>query len=351
MFNHMNLKTGVMVLFVSVLLILPNFAQQGLTQPRASQQASVSQRVGLTDITIDYHRPGVKGREVWGKLVPYNEVWRAGANENTTISFSTKVNINGKEVPAGKYGLHMIPTEKNWTIILSRDNAAWGSFFYDESRDQLRFTTTPEATDFQEWLGYSFDDISPNSTTVALRWGNLSIPFTIDVEVKELVAKNMKEQLTGLAGFGWQGWNQIANYYMINDMDMKQALGFAERSMQINKNVTNSFTKAVILESLGKSGEADKLKQEAFATANENEINTLGYQFLFAGKIDNAMEIFKKNVEMHPDSWNVYDSLGECYAAAKDNKNAVEYYSKALEKAPENQKKRIMGTIDNLKGS
>ena len=351
MFNNITLKMGITTLFLSVLLILPNFAQQNLTQPRASQQASVSQRVGLTDITIDYHRPGVKGRVIWGKLVPYDQVWRGGANENTTISFSTRVSINGKEVPAGKYGFHMIPTEKNWTIILSKDNAAWGSFFYDESQDQLRFTTTPEATDFQEWLSYAFDDVSANSTTVSLRWENLSIPFTIDVDVKKLVAEDMKEQLTGLAGFGWQGWNQIANYYMLNDMDMNQALGFVEKSIQINKNVTNLFTKAVILESVGKIDESSNLIKEAFATANENEINTLGYQYLFAGKIDNAMEIFKKNVEMHPDSWNVYDSLAECYAAAEDNKHAVEYYAKALEKAPENQKKRIIGTIDNLKGS
>ena len=351
MFNNITLKMWITTLIMSVLLILPNFAQQNLTQPRASQQASVSQRVGLTDITIDYHRPGVKGREIWGKLVPYDEVWRGGANENTTLSFSTRVNINGKEVPAGKYGLHMIPTEKNWTVILSKDNAAWGSFFYDESQDQLRFATTPKATDFQEWLSFTFDYVSANSTTVSLRWENLSIPFTIDVDVKKLVTENMKEQLTGLAGFNWQGWNQIANYYLLNDLDMNRALGFTEKSMQINKNVTNSFTKAVILKSMGKNDESNKLKKEAFATANENEINTLGYQFLFSGRIDNAMEIFKKNVEMHPDSWNVYDSLGECYAAAKDNKNAIESYSKALEKAPENQKKRIMGTIDNIKGS
>jgi len=138
-FNYKTFGRGISIFILAVLFILPNFAQQNLTQPRASQQASVSQRVGLTDITINYHRPGVKGREIWGKLVPYDQIWRAGANENTTISFNTRVKINGKEVPGGKYGLHMIPTEKNWTIILSKDNAAWGSFFYDESHDQMRF--------------------------------------------------------------------------------------------------------------------------------------------------------------------------------------------------------------------
>jgi hypothetical protein len=348
-FNYKTFGRGISIFILAVLFILPNFAQQNLTQPRASQQASVSQRVGLTDITINYHRPGVKGREVWGKLVPYDQIWRAGANENTTISFNTRVKINGKEVPGGKYGLHMIPTEKNWTIILSKDNAAWGSFFYDESHDQMRFTTTPTATDFQEWLSYTVDDVSPNSTTISLRWENLRVPFTIDVDANQIVAESMEVQLTGLAGFGWQGWNQIANYYMLNNLDMNQALAFADRSIGINKNVTNSFTKAIILESLGKSDEAEELKKEAFVNANENDINTLGYQFLFAGKIDNAIEIFKKNVEMYPDSWNVYDSLAECYAAAKDNEHAIEYYTKALENAPENQKQRITGTLAGLK--
>ena len=349
MFNYKTFSRGIPVFILTLLFILPNFAQQNLTQPRASQQASVSQRVGLTDITINYHKPGVKGREVWGKLVPYDQVWRAGANENTTISFSTKVKINGKEVPAGKYGLHMIPTEKNWTIILSKDNAAWGSFFYDESHDQMRFSTTPTATDFQEWLSYTVDDVSPNSTTVSLRWENLRIPFTIDVDANQIVAESMEEQLTGLAGFGWQGWNQIANYYMLNKMDINQALAFVDRSIGINQNVTNSFTKAIILEETGKTEEAAKMKEEAFVNASENNINTLGYQYLFAGRVDDAMLIFKKNVEMHPDSWNVYDSLGECYAAAKDNEHAIEYYTKALEKAPENQKQRITGTLAGLK--
>ena len=351
MITYKTFGRGIFVLILTILFILPNFAQQNLTQPQASQQASVSQRVGLTDIAINYHRPGVNGREVWGKLVPYEQVWRAGANENTTISFSTRVQINGKEVPAGKYGLHMIPTEKNWTVILSKDNAAWGSFFYDESHDQMRFSVSPEMASFQEWLGYSFSDVTTNSTTVSLRWAELNIPFTINLDVNELVAENMQEQLMGLAGFGWQGWNQIANYYVLNNMDIDQALAYVDRSIGINQNVTNSFTKAIILEETGKTEEAAKMKEEAFVNATENNINTLGYQYLFGGRIDDAMVIFKKNVEMFPDSWNVYDSLAECYAAVKDNEHAIEFYTKALENAPDNQKNRITTSIDDLKGS
>ena len=337
------------VLLLAVLFVIPTFAQQNLTQPRVSQQASVSQRVGLTDITINYHRPGVKGREIWGALVPYGQVWRAGANENTTISFSTRVNISGEEIPAGKYGLHMIPTENEWTIILSKDNAAWGSFFYDESHDQLRFTVTRESAEYEEWLSYSFSDVTPNSTTISLRWEKLNVSFKIDVNVSQLVAENMEKELTGLPGFGWQGWNQIANYYLLNNMNIDKAISFIDQSIQINSNVTNQFTKSVLLDVNGNTEEAKKLREETFVNANENQINTLGYQYLFSGKIDRAMHIFKKNVEMHPDSWNVYDSLGECFAAAKDNKSAREYYTIALEKAPEGQKDRIKGVLANLK--
>jgi len=348
MLQHKFLSRGIFTLVLMVFMIIPNFAQQNLTQPRASQHALVSQRVGLTDITIDYHRPGVKERKVWGVLVPYEQVWRAGANENTTITFSTRVNINGKEVPAGKYGLHMIPTEKEWTIILNKNNAAWGSFFYDESLDQLRFKVTPKTASYQEWLSYSFDDVSANSATVNLRWEKLSIPFTIDVDVKNLVAENMQQELTSLPGFGWQGWNQLANYYITNNMDLNDALSFSDKSININNNATNAFTKAVILDEMGKSEEAAKLKEEGFANATEANINTLGYQYLFGGRTDLAMEVFKKNVELHPDSWNVYDSLGECFASVKDNGNAKKYYTIALEKAPDAQKDRIKGILANL---
>jgi tetratricopeptide (TPR) repeat protein len=348
MLSYRSLYRGLIALVLAVLLFFPTFAQQNLTQPRVSQSASVSQRVGLTDITIDYHRPGVNGREVWGALIQYGQVWRAGANENTTMSFSTEVSIQGNKIPAGKYGLHMIPAEKEWTIILNKNNAAWGSFFYDELLDQLRFTATPNGADHQEWLSYSFDDVSTNSATINLRWEKLSVPFTIDIDVNNLVAKNMEEQLTGLPGFGWQGWNQIANYYMLNDTDIEQAISLVDRSIQINSNVTNQFTKSILLEEKGDTEESKKLREESFVNANENQINTLGYQYFFAGKLDYAMEIFKKNVEMFPDSWNVYDSLGECLAAANKNDKAKEYYSIALEKAPDAQKDRIKGIIANL---
>ena len=162
MYNRIHLFWGTTLLIF--LFSLSSIAQQGITLPRASQHATISQKIGIAEITIDYHRPGVKDREIWGALVPYNQVWRAGANENTTITVSHQVKIDGKNVPAGTYGLHMIPTDNEWTIILNKDYRAWGSFFYVEENDLLRFRTSPETADHQEWLAYSFIDVSPLPT-------------------------------------------------------------------------------------------------------------------------------------------------------------------------------------------
>jgi hypothetical protein len=182
----------VLVLALILALPSPSFAQ-GDKVP-ASLRARVTQRLGTDcDITIDYGRPGVKGRKIWGGLVPYgmspgNQYsknkpypWRAGANENTTIEFNKDVLVEGKPLPAGKYGLHMIPGEKEWTIIFSKNNAAWGSFAYNQDEDALRVTVTPVKAPFEEWLMYGFDDLAGTSATAYLRWEQLKVPFKIQV--------------------------------------------------------------------------------------------------------------------------------------------------------------------------
>jgi len=324
------------------------FAQQNLTLPDASQYATVMQQVGLTDIKIDYHRPGVKGRQICCLPVPYNQVWRAGANQNTTISFSNDVIIAGQNVPAGTYGLHMIPTKGDWTIILSRDYRAWGSFFYNEGNDLLRFTAKPLSSDFHEWLMYSFDEVTPNSTTASLNWDKLKIPFKIEIDLHKQILEDMAIQLTGLPGFFWQGWNQAAMYCYTNTIDLEQGLKWAERSISINKTAANTYTKALILADLNKGLESAELKTEAFTSASEVDINNLGYQIMNGGKIDDAIEVFQKNTELNPNSWNVWDSLAEAYMNKGDKKLAIQNYTKALGMAPENQKDRIKGTLAQL---
>ncbi len=180
------------VLCLVVFLALPSVGSGQEGKVRASLKASVTQRLGTdADITIEYSRPGVKGRKIWGDLVPYGLApgnkysenkpypWRAGANENTTIEFKKDVLIEGKPMPAGKYGIHMIPSEKEWIIIFSKNNSAWGSFAYKEEEDALRITVTPVKAPHQEWLAYGFEDLAGTSATAYLHWEQLKVPFNI----------------------------------------------------------------------------------------------------------------------------------------------------------------------------
>lgn len=191
--KHLGYSCGI-VLIAALLLAPPSQAVAQGPQVRQSLKAAVMQRLGAdTDITITYGRPGVKGRKIWGSLVPYGMApgnqysknqpfpWRAGANENTTIEFNKDILIEGKPLAAGKYGLHMIPSEKEWTIIFSKANAAWGSFSYKPEEDALRVTVTPVAAPFEEWLTYGFDDLAGSSATAFLRWEQLKVPFKISL--------------------------------------------------------------------------------------------------------------------------------------------------------------------------
>ncbi len=176
---------------VSIILILLTsclgtiHAQGNLTVPDQSQKASVSQRIGLTDMEIRYSSPLVKARGIWGDLIPFGEVWRAGANENTTISFSTDVIIGNIQVPAGIYGLHMIPRKDTWTIILSKNATSWGSYFYNKDEDMVRIEVSPLVRDFQEWLSYRFTDPRPESVNVIMNWEKIQITFQITERVQK----------------------------------------------------------------------------------------------------------------------------------------------------------------------
>ncbi len=182
------------LLILSILLILPSASSAQENKVRLSLKASVMQRIGVnTDITIDYSRPGVKGRKIWGGLVPYGMApgikeskgkpfpWRAGANENTTIQFSKDVLVEGHKLSAGKYGLFMIPGKKEWIIIFSKDNSAWGSFSYNQADDALRITVKPVEAPHMEWLMYGFDHLAGTSAIAYLWWDNLKVPFKIAV--------------------------------------------------------------------------------------------------------------------------------------------------------------------------
>jgi tetratricopeptide (TPR) repeat protein len=320
-----------------------------LTVPQASPEASVEQTVGVTKIEIRYHRPSVNKRTIWGGLVPYNEVWRAGANENTTISFSSDVSVAGQKLAAGTYGLHMLPTEKDWTVIFSREAAAWGSFSYDQKEDALRVAVTPQAGEFQEKLGYTFDEPTDTSVEAAMRWEKLRVAIPITVDTPQVVAASLRQELRGLPRFTWQGWNQAASYCLRNNVNLDEALEWSNQSVGIAETFSNLRTKAGLLEKKGDTKTAEALRAKSLKIATETEMNVYGYQLLGQKKVDEAIETFKKNVKDHPESWNVYDSLGEAYGIKGDKKLAIEYYTKALNMAPDSQRKRINDALAKLR--
>src|SRR4051812_42083120 len=176
-----------------------------LQLPEQSQPAKVGQTLGLTEINVSYHRPLVNNRKIFGtQIVPYGQVWRAGANENTTIQFTDPVTVEGKPLPAGTYGLHMIPNQDSWTVIFSKNSTSWGSFTYDEKEDALRVTVKPEKGAFHEALAYDFDDVKPDSAVVRLSWADVAVPFRVAVpNQKELVAASLGNQLRTLNHWSW----------------------------------------------------------------------------------------------------------------------------------------------------
>jgi tetratricopeptide (TPR) repeat protein len=321
-----------------------------LVLPKASPRASVSQTIGLTEVSITYDRPAVNAREIWGKLVPYDSVWRAGANQNTVIAFSSPVKLEGKEVAAGRYGLHMIPTAGAWTVILSKQANAWGSFSYDPKEDALRVQVTPKPAEFRERLGYTFEDPDVASVVATLRWEKLALPLAITVDSKTIVADSLREQLRDLPRFFWQSWSQAAAWCAANGVNLEEASTWADRSIAMNQNFTNLGVKAKLLELRGDSAGAAGLRRTAFGLATENEINLYGYQLVGQGKVDSAIVVFRKNVKDYPKSWNAYDSLGEAYAKKGDEKLALQAYSKARSMVQDTtQRTRIDGVLAGLR--
>lgn len=341
------------VLGLALLLLAPFATAQNrnLTTPRASMHAAVIQTVGLTELSVDYHRPAVNDRTVWGGLVPYDQVWRAGANENTVFTTSTEILVEGQALPAGRYGLHMIPTSGSWTVIFSTMADAWGSFSYDESEDMLRVTVAPRPAEHEERLSYRFDAPTNTTTELVMSWAGVDVPVHIRVDTPEVVLMNMQTELRGIPRFFWDGWNQIAAFALQNGIHLEEALGWVDRSIATTQNGTNLGTKIGILTALGRNDEANALEERFLAAATEAEVNAYGYLLVGQGRMDDALAIFEKNVADHPQAWNTHDSLGETLAAMGRIQEGITHYEHARELAPPAQHARIDGILSQLRNS
>ncbi|HEY8019686.1 MAG TPA: DUF2911 domain-containing protein [Thermoanaerobaculia bacterium] len=236
-------------------------AQQQVDFPRPSPNASVSQLVGITEITLHYSRPGVKNRKIWGGLVPYGQVWRTGANENTTIAFSTPVKIGGHELPAGTYGLQTIPTAGDWTVIFSKDAELWGAFDYKAEHDALRIQATPRPAEPEERMSFAFDDLTDTSATVVLRWERLAVPFTVEVDTPKLVVARAQSRL------GWRALNQAAAYCLQGGCAGDEGLRWADASIAVDGNFSNYQTRARLLAKKGDYKAAVAAGEKALAAA------------------------------------------------------------------------------------
>jgi hypothetical protein len=322
---------------------------QGVTTPRTpSPAANVTQTIGISTVNVNYSRPAVKNREIWGALVPYgwnvqgfgsgnSAPWRAGANENTVIRFSHPVRVEGKPVPAGDYGLFFVINKDNTgEVILSKDSRSWGSFFYDPAKDQLRSPIQVRTIPNTDLLTYDFINMTKNSAELVLNWEKKQFPVKIEYAVDDIVMANALEELKGPIGFNWQGFNSAANYALQNRVNLEQALKWSDQAIAGNNSFATLSTKSNILAAMGKKAEAEKIMADALPAATEVQINAYGYQLLGAvpPEIDKAIEIFVINTNRFPKSANAWDSLGEAYFTKGDKKNAIASFKKSLSLNP-----------------
>ncbi|KAF0148396.1 MAG: hypothetical protein FD143_2881 [Ignavibacteria bacterium] len=247
----MRTKFIILLLFMAINII----AQVEL--PRLSPNASVSQTVGLTSITINYCRPAVHGRNIWGGLVPFNKVWRTGANEATTIQFTTDVTIEGNKVPAGKYSLFTIPTETEWTIILNKVDKQWGAYNYKQESDLLRFSVKPKQGSLVENLCFSVDNVANSSASIVMRWENLEVAFKVEVDLASQVYAKIKEAFAAKPD-SWQNYTQAANYAAENNLYGDEPFDWIEKAISLNGGYFPYFVKAKLYNKNNKTTDALK---------------------------------------------------------------------------------------------
>src|ERR1051325_10138678 len=316
----MNLRKSFFSLSYAALLVVIS-AQYALPQtppairlPRPSQKASVMQTVGVTDITITYSRPGVKGRRIWGDpvasqagtrgeatlddqnvrpkdavIVPWGHVWRTGANEATTFVVTDDVLINGQKLAAGSYSLHTSPTKDEWTIVFNGTSNQWGSFNYDPAKDTLRVKVKPQwLNDNQEWLEYSIPEVTPNTAKVVIRWEKVAVPFTVEIpnveavwraKVDAAIAADPKNEAIPL---------QVANAYASND-EWEEALKWADQSIKVKETFRNLSAKAQLLYFSGRKTEAFALADQAIAKGKADKVDTSNFEKRVAFWKENKM--------------------------------------------------------------
>jgi tetratricopeptide (TPR) repeat protein len=348
----------------------------GLTLPPSggNQKAAVVQYIGPVRVSIQYSSPKVHGPDgkdrrgqIWGNLVPYGladlgfgngkpDPWRAGANENTVFEVSNDVTIEGKTLPAGRYGLHMIAGPEEWTLILSKNASAWGSFFYDDTLDALRVTVKPKKHEYREWLTYEFSERRPDEATAELQWEDLAVPWTIKVpNVNDIYLSKLRQELTTVPGFSYQGYDAAAQFTVQSGAGLEDGLRWAEAAVSMpfigQENFSTLSTKAQVLAKMGRNEEAGKLMQAALKLPGTTplEIHQYGRQLLAEKKPAEALAVFQTNAQRNGDAWPVHVGLARGYAATGETKKALEHAKIAVSQAPDAlNKKNLEAMVKDL---
>ena len=340
---------------------------QGLTMPPSgdNQKSKVTQFIGPVEVTILYSSPDVHASngedrtgKIWGEVAHYGFIdqnfgtskaapWRAGANENTIITFSHDVKIEGKDLKARRYGLFLaLSKEGPYTWIFSRNSSSWGSYFYDATEDALRVEVQPSDSPYTEWLTYGFDDRLPSSTVAYLSWEKKRVPFKIEVpNVNELYVATMRDELRGSLGFKQENWITAAQFCVQHKINLEEALTFVNSSVSNPfigvENFTTMQTRSMIFQALGREAEAEAEMGKAIKdpSATVQLIHQYGRSLLAAGKKEKAMEIFKYNAQKYPnDKFTPNVGLARGYTALGDKKNAIKHWELAMKNLPEDQK-------------
>lgn len=364
-----------------VMLACVGYAQAQLAGPPNgnNQKAKVTQYIGPVEISITYSSPRVhlQGQDrtdkIWGALVPYGFVdggggklipWRAGANENTVITFSDDVKVEGKDIKSGTYALFLAPSKDGaWTWIFSSNSTSWGSFSYDQKEDVLRVDVTPTDAPFTEYLMYGFDERQPGSAVAYLQWEKKRIPLKIEVsDVNNLYVSMMRNQLRSTVGFDYRNFSTAAVFCAQNKINLEEAMTWANQATDITRGGREEFgtlrAKAAVLTAMGKESDAEVLMQKALnlPDATAPIVHQYGRSLLNAGKKEKAMEVFQLNYKKNlaTDKFTPNVGLARGYTALGDKKNAIKYWEEAIKNIPDAQKPFInvyQGELDKLKAA
>lgn len=352
------------VFIAAVACLHTSFAQMDLPPSGGNARAKITEEVGITDITVSYARPDVNGREgkVWGTLVPYgfstnnfittknNSPWRAGANDNTIITFEHDVKVEGKNLKAGTYGLHMAVWPDSVIVIFSNQSNAWGSFYYEEKNDALRVTVKPVALDKSvEWLKYEFIEQKEKSCTIALLWEKLMIPFKVEVDVDNIVLNRLREQVTSQRGFNQLNLVAAANYFLNKNINLEEALSWGQRASGF-KSFATLRTLATAYEKLNRLKEADSVMTEALTMASVNQHVGYGRALITQKRNDKAVEVLLTAKTKFGDVFAVNNGLMFGYSAKADYRNALSFADKAMIQATSAEaKKTLEGQMAKLR--